>query len=252
MVTIRSLEEQEFFSNLLFKTHNVVDDVWIGAKNDSNWAKFKWADYSDLSFTNWQVGNPSNKTNYDCVQIMPESSPMGKWANEPCNKKNLVVCQKMQNWSIYRLQNILLEVRKELKETQQQLNLQHMSPIPIGFIYTQLPDQPDPKTLWSTVEWKDVTSDYAGLFFRAEGRGSATYGQIQEENSPRITDVNYMSSNFSNPVKLLDPGWSSTVYTGDHVKDPDTRDVQYGLRFMVTSGEVRPRNQAMRIWKRIK
>jgi hypothetical protein len=88
----------------------------------------------------------------------------------------------MQNWSISRLQNILLEVRKEPKETQQQLNLQQMNPIPIDFIYTQLSGQPEPKTLWSTVEWKDVTSDYAGLFFRAEGRGSATYGQIQEEN----------------------------------------------------------------------
>ncbi len=80
LVTISSLEEQEFFSNLLFKTHNIVDDVWIGAKNNSNWAKFKWTDYLDLSFTNWEEGNPSNKTNYDCVQIKPESSPMGKWA----------------------------------------------------------------------------------------------------------------------------------------------------------------------------
>ncbi len=176
---------------------------------------------------------------------------MGKWANQPYNKRNLVVCQKMQNWSISRLQNILLEVRKELKETQQQLNLQHINPIPIGFIYTQLPDQPDPKTLWSTLEWKEVTSDYAGLFFRAEGKGSATYGQIQEENSPRITDLDYQSSNFSNPAKL-NPRWSSTVYTGDHVTNSSLSDTQYGLRFMVSSGEVRPRNQAIRIWKRIK
>jgi hypothetical protein len=36
------------------------------------------------------------------------------------------------------------------------------------------------------------------------------------------------------------------------VKDSSARDAQYGLRFMVSSGEVRPRNQAMRIWKRIK
>jgi hypothetical protein len=39
------------------------------------------------------------------------------------------------------------------------------------------------------VEWKDVTSDYAGLLFRAEGGGSEAFGQVQVENSPRLVEV---------------------------------------------------------------
>ncbi len=93
-------KNKSFFSNFLFKTNNVVDTVWIGAKNNSNWAKFKWADDSDLSFTNWAEGSPSNITGNNCVQMVLEGSSKGKWVDEPCNKRNLVVCQRMQTWSL--------------------------------------------------------------------------------------------------------------------------------------------------------
>jgi len=41
--------------------------------------------------------------------------------------------------------------------------------------------------------WKDVTSDYAGLFFRAEGGGSEAFGTLQNENFPSryIDQVHY-------------------------------------------------------------
>jgi hypothetical protein len=228
LVTVHSKDEQDFLSNLLFKTHKIVDAVWIGAKYSSN--KFKWADDSDLSFTNWAEGCPSNTLHKACVQMVPEGSSIGKWTDEPCNKNNKVVCQRMQNWPISRLQKTFLDarkelqdsledvrkqlkesqedrkqlsssledVRKQLKESQEdrkQLNSSledvRKNPVPIGFIYVQLPSQPEPKTLWSMVEWKDVTSDYAGLFFRAEGGNSFPFGQTQSSDSPRLSSVGY-------------------------------------------------------------
>jgi hypothetical protein len=256
LVSIRSLEEQMFFSNLLFKTHKVVDNVWIEAKYSSN--KFKWADDSDVSFTNWAEGSPSNTVDKACVQMIPDGSLMGKWVDKPCNKKNLVVCQKMQPWSISQLQNTLLNVRKEFKDykdvSDKKLNNLQQNPVPIGFIYVQLPSQPEPKDLWPTVDWKEVTSDYAGLFFRVLGGGSATFEQIQEENSPRVSKVQNSNLVELNQVKedsslSLPTGvWSNKIWTGQ----APGHGSNIFLRFSVSDGEVRPRNRAMRIWKRSK
>jgi len=102
LIIIRSKDEQDFLSKLLFHTHKVVDNVWIGVKHTSN--EFKWVDDSDLSFTNWAEGSPRNKIDNTCVQMQSDVDLVGKWADEPCNKNNLVACQKMQNWSISRLQ----------------------------------------------------------------------------------------------------------------------------------------------------
>jgi hypothetical protein len=113
LITIHSKDEQDFLTNLLFKTHKVVDAVWIGAKYSSN--KFKWIDDSDLSFTNWAEGSPSNTTDKTCLQMIPEGSSMGKWADEPCNKNNKVVCQKMQAWSLSRLQKKLIGCKKRVQ-----------------------------------------------------------------------------------------------------------------------------------------
>jgi hypothetical protein len=218
--------------------------------------------------------------------MIPEGSSIGKWTDEPCNKNNKVVCQRMQNWPISRLQKTFLDarkelqdsledvrkqlkesqedrkqlsssledVRKQLKESQEdrkQLNSSledvRKNPVPIGFIYVQLPSQPEPKTLWSMVEWKDVTSDYAGHFFRAEGGGSAAFGLTQEDNSPRLTSI-ATQDGFDVPIwKSVNtvPGqWSPRIETAGN------SGTLRSLKFFLSSGEVRPRNKAVRIWKR--
>jgi hypothetical protein len=185
---------------------------------------------------------------------------MGKWINEPCGRKNLVVCQKMQNWSISSLQKTLLDARKFLTDSlkeeknerinsfndvKKELDNLKQNPVPIGFIYVQLPGQPEPNTLWSMVKWKDVTSDYAGLFFRAEGGNSAAFGQIQDENVPRIASANFScilkpqadESRFKSSVNF-NPGHVSlktdlNVWSGHNSL--------CGLDIEISSGEVRVR-----------
>jgi len=256
LVIIRSKDEQDFLSNLLFKTHKIIDNVWIGVKFTNN--KFKLIDDSELSFANWGQGSPRNETDY-CVQMQSDESSIGQWIDEPCAKKNLVVCQKMQFWSSSRLQNILLQVRKEfqditkhlntsLDEAQKEINNFKQNPVPIGFIYVQLPSQPEPKSLWANVEWKDVTADYAGLFFRAEGENASPFGVIQEENAPRLIHVKRVEFQPSaNEINILSNGALSAIIDSDHTIKTDR-----GLQFTVSGGEVRPRNKAMRIWKREK
>jgi hypothetical protein len=51
--------------------------------------------------------------------MIPDSSPTGQWADQSCNKKNLIVCQKAPNMTLSFLRKIQLEMMKELKETKE-------------------------------------------------------------------------------------------------------------------------------------
>ena len=130
------------------------------------------------------------------------------------------------------------------------INQLKQNPVPINFIYVQLSGQSPPNTLWPNTKWENVTKKYAGLFFRAEGAGSETFGKIQEYQTQSLDfhtnfhqgKLNYVqgitTSNTFNPLPL---------YTGDASNSGS----QYGLSIRQNNIEVRPRNSAIRIWQRI-
>ncbi len=240
LISIRLLEEQVFIFNL-FKTHKVLNDVWIGVKYTSN--KYKWTDNSDLVFTNWAEGSPKNKTDH-CVQFQSDETSFGKWSDVLCDKKNLVVCQRKQTLSLFQLQKILFDVKK--------------NPVPIGFIYVQLPNEKSPTEIWPWMTWNDVSSAYAGVFFRVTGGEAASFGQVQQDNAPRLVEfnsnfaanVNY-SSQISQWNQTIPKGeWSDWSFTGraNGINSSFVWDVM--SRFHVSGGEVRPLNMAIRVWKR--
>ncbi len=117
--------------------------------------------------------------------------------------------------------------------------------VPVGFIYTQLPGQGDPYDIWGfTMWWTEITTDYAGLFFRVLGGGSAQFNVTQAENSNRLLSVNTGHTINTWTVDVPRTGaYSEVVASGSTTA--------WGLRFAVSGGEVRPRNTAVRIWKRI-
>jgi hypothetical protein len=82
LITIHSKEEQDFVSNFLFGTNGLVENIWLGLKNKNN--NFKWVDGSTLEFANWANESPSKEPNHDCVQMVADSHPKGKWVDEPC------------------------------------------------------------------------------------------------------------------------------------------------------------------------
>jgi len=131
LITIHSKEEQDFISEYLFKTHKLVDNVWIGLRNISK--TFEWTDTSNIQYTNWRTGNPTNKPDFNCVQLESDSL---QWADEPCHRKGLVVCQKLPQITfsdllkrfietkekLIKTEDDLKKTEKELKETQYKLN----------------------------------------------------------------------------------------------------------------------------------
>ena len=113
-------------------------------------------------------------------------------------------------------------------------------------MYIQLPFQKSPQELWTSCKFEDVTKQYAGKFFRAEG-GTEPFGNLQFENSPRLTDVMFMEDkDAGNWEAKITPGqWSPTVTSGNR----DGRWVS--MKFLVRDAEVRPINYAVKIFKNV-
>jgi hypothetical protein len=289
LVIIKSRSEQEFVANLVFNISGSFDSVWIDAKRNSDNKTFSWNDGSKIEYSNWSEGSPSEDVDSNCVQInsrfakllssdeiLETQSVEGAWSNVPCKKRNLVLCQKMQVWSFPQLQYEFLNARKELKDTKDQLsetqsevkslksnpgilrkyeysvifkNKYIFILVPIGFIYVQMSGQQLPSILWPEVKWTEISNDYAGLFFRAVGGNASSFGQIQEESSPRLTQLQVVygqSGQYFNAD--VTPGiWSNKVRTGG----PGNGDNEHhALKVFVLNEEVRPRNSAIRIWIR--
>lgn len=238
-MTIDSEEKQQFIESF-FKSNNVADNIWLGLKySETN--GYEWLDDTPFDYSNWADGSPKNDSS-NCVEIHTEEELYGKWSEVACSRKNAVLCEKLQLWSLSKLQKTLMNVVK--------------NPVPRGFIYVQLPKEKLPSDIWPWLGWEDVTAEYAGVFFRAEGGNSSSFGEIQEENSPRLVHAAYNHHNddegtYSWNVDIkADNKPTDVVLTGVYVAG--RYDSETGLSFRVSSGEVRPRNMAIRIWKRVK
>ena len=152
-------------------------------------------------------------------------------------------------------QSRLQYLETDKKAMQQDILTLKKSTIPIGFLYTQLPDQSSPQQLWPSLQWTEVTQQYAGLFFRAEGSGSLPFGQTQPSNQSWISDIwtwSLTADNENGPYPL-DIGLKEGEWT--RLKPADKFQglpMFYYLSFYTTSAEVRPKNTAIKIWKRVK
>ncbi len=273
--------EQRFIVNLLFRVHRVVDSVWLAAR-----AKDRAQPTVPDQYGNWasrvglaDLGNEPN----DCVQMTAEEPVRGKWIEVPCAKRNLVVCQRAQNWSPARLHQAVVKLRRELekmgskknvreeeevqeKKTEVREEVQQVLP-PIGFTYLQLPGDLSPESLWPSAAWTEVSDTYAGLFFRVIGNGSADFGTVQPDWSPRlaklvrtvhrtkqlkvISPLELKPGRLSPPMPLqFEPKDEATVQGGGGDNGEPSGFKHSELAFLVAGGEVRPRNVAIKVWRR--
>lgn len=139
MVSIRSVIEQEFLTNWLFNTLSIETNVWTGARRLNEGEEFVWTDGSELSYTNWTEGSPTNNSKRNCVALESglarnilaindkenklSTSNVGSWRDQSCEVGNYVLCEKLQSWSLAQLQQIVLKTRAELQESQSLLRL---------------------------------------------------------------------------------------------------------------------------------
>ena len=183
----------------------------------------------------------------------------------------------MQDWTLARLQKEFLDLKKQyeretiqtnikyekekneikakLEKYQDEISKLNEAVVPIGFIYTQLPNQAEPTSIWPKLKWQFVTSQYANMFFRVIGDKTAQFGQNQDEAVPKLSKVNITEAKGwainVNLQSIITPGeWSKLLYTGDNFPDGRANYYQH-INFYVSNDEVRPKNTAIKIWKRI-
>ena len=253
--------------------------VWIGAiRTSGSETEFEWeVDGSKVDYSNWAVDSPIPIVGRDCVAMQSRFSKIpaiatiepedGQWKDVLCEVPNYFVCESVPTWSIDDIKRVLIDTRnalgmtiEELKETKEELkeakeklsseveNLQK-NPVPVGFIYYEHHGQPAPQSLWPGVTWKDVTLEYAGLFFRALGGGSDEFGNVQVGDSPRLTQVEVRHSQpyrFQEVVPIPSGSWSDWMFTGTS----GSVNHQYAHRVYISNPEIRPKNAAIRIWRR--
>lgn len=231
---IKTNAEQKFVSNYVFNVLGVTDGVWIGARRIDNETNFLWNDETDVVHANWASGFPTDDERRECVRIVSDLTRgprNGDWMDTTCSARNLVLCQKLQNWSLVDIRKQLLDVREKM--------------IPIGFIYTELPGHPTPSKLWPYLQWQEISESFAGDFFRVVGQGSEPFGIAQDECAPRLSQLP-AGSNFANGITFTGHSKGSE---SDNLKG--VGQVKSETLFHMTDCEIRPQNQAVRVWKRI-
>lgn len=285
LVMVKKAEMQELLGNYTKETY---DNVWLGGKYDEEAAEFKWADGDALTFTNWNEGFPRNTSDSDtCIQLRPVNAKTtddldGKWEDTQCQRRNLAVCQKDVSWTLQDAVDVILNLREELRLTREDVRLSKEEirvtqqdlrgsqeelrvtkeglaatkrdlvdvsgrVVPVGSLYIEYFNQPSPRSLWPNFTWVDVSSQYAGQFFRVTGGSASSFGTVQSECSPRITSTHYARIyTWPTPVSIPSNDWSGYIYSGNGGNGGDV----YGIRFLTAGCEVRPVNQAVKIWKR--
>lgn len=147
--------------------------------------------------------------------------------------------------------------------TQAKLASSVVGNLPIGFIYMQLRGQSTPDVLFNTTgKWQDISSTYAGEFFRAVGGNSASFGVTQSEGLPNIageTSANAVGK--SDSINSFGIGaFLSVVSRGSGSGSGENSNVNsVKFRFNAAnanaiygaSTHVTPYNSAVRIWKKI-
>ena len=133
---------------------------------------------------------------------------------------------------------------------------------PIGMIYVQYPNQSAPSELFGG-EWENVSNQYAGQFFRAEGGGAVVFGESQTSGAPNIVGSMSVENNglafLTNSSDLYITGCFSSKTLGwgsASTQVGTTRPI--GVNFSAANSnaiygaadEVRPTNSTIRIWKR--
>lgn len=125
--------------------------------------------------------------------------------------------------------------------------------MPVGSVYVRFKGQPAPNTLWGGT-WQNISSQYAGEFFRAEGGDAAPFGQSQAEGLPNITG-RFVSWDVSGAFQLRYVGTSSGLGKGDYWYDQDKGDVHFDASLSSDifgkSSHVTPKNSTVQVWKRI-
>lgn len=132
--------------------------------------------------------------------------------------------------------------------------------LPIGFIYFQLRNQSTPDVVFGTNgKWQDISSTYAGEFFRVLGGDSAGFGTKQNEGLPNISgEVNSTATRgyidaggFANGCFIKGASNVNAIQGIGGVAHNIAFSASNSNSIYGASSHVTPYNSAIRVWKKI-
>ncbi|CAH1775812.1 unnamed protein product [Owenia fusiformis] len=88
LVSIGSDVEQAFVTTLLA---GETTALWIGLKQLRG--EFTWIDNHDVTYTNWNVGEPNGGSMEGCTEVLSENFNAGQWNDITCNHILGYICQ---------------------------------------------------------------------------------------------------------------------------------------------------------------
>lgn len=132
--------------------------------------------------------------------------------------------------------------------------------LPIGFIYFQLRNQSTPDVVFGTNgKWQDISSTYAGEFFRVLGGDSAGFGTKQNEGLPNISgEVNSTATRgyidaggFANGCFIKGASNVNAIQGIGGVAHNIAFSASNSNSIYGASSHVTPYNSAIRVWKKV-
>ncbi|CAG2103508.1 unnamed protein product [Medioppia subpectinata] len=268
--TVWTAAENQFIYDMIKPYATKALSAWLGILHQGT--TITWVDKSAMSYQNYVY---TGQTHQECIQMYNTATIFGAWVDGPCTGRGLTVCQRIvHNCPNYMPQ--LLATNKKvttaeakladaIKQFDEQIaginNLLTVdykdmidiikNPVPINFVYTQLPGTDEPGTLWKNVKFEEVSDKYPGLFFRVEGQGSGAFGAIQEANFTGVEIIRtkqFEGLKYKSLGKVTDRSLSLGKWLVEGGKElPATSCLVNMYRSNI---ENRPKNVAVKIWKR--
>ncbi|CAK6949576.1 lactose-binding lectin l-2-like [Scomber scombrus] len=91
LVSIHSLEEQNFVKSLIKNFDHAEGRTWIGLSDVHNEGRWMWSDGCAVDFVFWDKGEPNNYGGHeDCVHNNHDTGM--KWNDRPCSDTYPSVC----------------------------------------------------------------------------------------------------------------------------------------------------------------
>ena len=90
LASIHSAEENSFISEYVKKVPTSSGSFWIGYNDRQREKHFKWTDGSNVTYDNWNAGEPNNIRDEDCVEKYYSKQT---WNDRRCSKQLTFVCK---------------------------------------------------------------------------------------------------------------------------------------------------------------
>ena len=127
--------------------------------------------------------------------------------------------------------------------------------MPVGSVYVQFPSQSAPADLFGGT-WSNISSSYAGCFFRAEGGSAAAFGSTQADAAPDIHAwasgvETYRTRSTSGAFTYSSPIHNNMISSGSEFGSAALNfNASYSNGKYGDADEFRPVNSTIRVWKR--